>query len=96
MGVFVNAHPLVVSETMAELKLDRVQLHGDEIPASWTWLRPEQIIRAIRVRDEASLKDALGWEASLFLYDALCRGVWRQRQDERRGRSWQRARGGRS
>jgi len=74
VGVFVNAHPLVVSETVDELKLDRAQLHGDEIPATWNWLRPEQIIRTIRVRDEASLKEALGWEASLFLYDAYAEG----------------------
>lgn len=74
VGVFVNAHPLVVSETVEELKLDRVQLHGDEIPATWNWLRPEQIVRTIRVRDQASLKEALGWEASLFLYDAYAEG----------------------
>jgi phosphoribosylanthranilate isomerase len=74
VGVFVNAHPLVVTETMDELKLDRVQLHGDEIAASWNWLRPEQVIRAIRVRDEASLKEALGWQAGLFLYDTFAEG----------------------
>ena len=74
VGVFVNAHPLVVTETMAELKLDRVQLHGDEIAASWTWLRPDQVIRAIPVRDQASLQDALAWEAGLFLYDAYAEG----------------------
>jgi phosphoribosylanthranilate isomerase len=72
--VFVNAHPLVVTDTIAELKLDRVQLHGDEIPASWTWLPPEQTIRAIRVRDQASLKEALSWQAGLFLYDAYAEG----------------------
>lgn len=32
VGVFVNAHPLVVTETLAELGLDLVQLHGDEPP----------------------------------------------------------------
>jgi len=74
VGVFVNAHPLVVSETVEELKLDRVQLHGDEIPSTWNWLRPEQTIRTIRARDQASLKEALGWEASLFLYDAYAEG----------------------
>ncbi|MGA7744905.1 MAG: phosphoribosylanthranilate isomerase [Polyangia bacterium] len=74
VGVFVNAHPLVVTETMAELKLDRVQLHGDEIASSWDWLRPDQIIRAVRVRDQASLKDALAWEAGLFLYDSHADG----------------------
>ena len=74
VGVFVNAHPLVVTETVDELKLDRVQLHGDEIAASWNWLRPEQVIRAIRVRDEAALKEAPGWQAGLFLYDAYAEG----------------------
>jgi phosphoribosylanthranilate isomerase len=74
VGVFVNAHPLVVTESVDELRLDRVQLHGDEIPASWNWLRPDQIIRAIRVRDEASLKESLTWQASLFLYDAFAEG----------------------
>jgi phosphoribosylanthranilate isomerase len=74
VGVFVNAHPLVVTETVDELNLDKVQLHGDEIAASWNWLRAEQVIRAIRVRDEASLKEALGWQASLFLYDAYAEG----------------------
>ena len=74
VGVFVNAHPLVVSETLADLKLDLVQLHGDEIAATWTWLRPEQTIRVVRVRDQASLKETLGWQARLFLYDAYAEG----------------------
>ena len=70
VGVFVNPHPLVVSETVEDLKLDRVQLHGDEHTESWNWLRPEQIIRSVRVRDENSLKEVEGWDAHLFLYDA--------------------------
>lgn len=74
VGVFVNAHPLVVTETVAELKLDRVQLHGDEKVGSWTEIPGEQIIRAIRVYDEASLKEALSWEPSLFIYDAYTEG----------------------
>lgn len=69
VGVFVNAHPLVVTETVAELGLDRVQLHGDERTGDFPELRPDQLIRAVRVRDEASMKDALGWDASLFIYD---------------------------
>lgn len=70
VGVFVNAHPLVVTETVAELKLDRVQLHGDEKIAGWSDLPSKQIIRAIRVYDEASLKEALAWDPSFFIYDA--------------------------
>jgi phosphoribosylanthranilate isomerase len=74
VGVFVNAHPLVVTETVAEMKLDRVQLHGDEKMGSWTELDPKDIIRAIRVYDEASLKEALAWEPSFFIYDAYTEG----------------------
>jgi phosphoribosylanthranilate isomerase len=74
VGVFVNAHPLVVTDSVEELQLDRVQLHGDEIAANWTWLRPEQIILVVRVRDQASLKDASVWQARLFLYDAFADG----------------------
>ena len=74
VGVFVNAHPLVVTDSVEELQLDRVQLHGDEIAANWTWLRPEQIILVVRVRDQASLKDASVWQAGLFLYDAFADG----------------------
>jgi phosphoribosylanthranilate isomerase len=70
VGVFVNAHPLVVTETLAELKLDRIQLHGDEKAGAWSDLTKEQIIRAIRVYDESSLKEALGWDADFFIYDA--------------------------
>jgi phosphoribosylanthranilate isomerase len=70
VGVFVNAHPLVVTETLAELKLDRIQLHGDEKVGAWTDLAKDQVIRAVRVYDEASLKDAMAWDASLFIYDA--------------------------
>lgn len=70
VGVFVNAHPLVVTETVSELNLDRVQLHGDERVGSWADLRPDQIVRAIRVFDEASMKEAMAWEPSFFIYDA--------------------------
>jgi phosphoribosylanthranilate isomerase len=71
VGVFVNAHPLVVTETLAELGLDMVQLHGDEKVGSWGEIAPQRIVRAIRVFDEASLKDAMAWEPGLFVYDAF-------------------------
>jgi len=70
IGVFVNAHPLVVTETLAELGLDMIQLHGDEKVGSWNEIPNSQLVRAVRVYDEASLKEALGWEPSLFIYDA--------------------------
>jgi phosphoribosylanthranilate isomerase len=74
VGVFVNAHPLVVSETVADLNLDRVQLHGEEKVSSWTELGNDQLIRAIRVYDEASLKEALAWDPWAFIYDSFTEG----------------------
>lgn len=74
VGVFVNAHPLVVEETLADLKLDRVQLHGDERVGDWAHIGSRKLIRAIRVADEASLKEALVWDAALYVCDAYVRG----------------------
>jgi phosphoribosylanthranilate isomerase len=74
IGVFVNAHPLVVTETLADLGLDLVQLHGDERVASWSDLDPRRIVRAIRVYDEASLKEAAAWDPAFFVYDAHTEG----------------------
>jgi phosphoribosylanthranilate isomerase len=75
VGVFVNAHPLVVSETLKDLCLDGVQLHGDEKPSAWSDLSPSQLIRVIRVSDEASMKHALAWKPALFIYDSDTSGV---------------------
>lgn len=74
VGVFVNAHPLVVTETVAELKLDRIQLHGDERAASWTNLARAQLIRAVRVQDRTSLEEVSEWQAGLLIYDAFVEG----------------------
>jgi phosphoribosylanthranilate isomerase len=74
VGVFVNPHPLAVSETMTELGLDVVQFHGDESPQAWTNLPAHQIIRAIRVFDQTSLTGATGWNPRYFLYDSFADG----------------------
>ncbi len=71
VGVFVNPHPLAVSETVRDLGLDIVQFHGDEQPQAWADLPGNQIIRAIRVFDEASLSQATGWNPRFFLYDSF-------------------------
>lgn len=70
VGVFVNAHPLVVEETLSDLKLDRIQLHGDERVGDWAHIGSKKLIRALRVHDEASLKEGLGWDACLYICDA--------------------------
>ncbi|HEY0711658.1 MAG TPA: phosphoribosylanthranilate isomerase, partial [Polyangia bacterium] len=70
VGVFVNAHPLVVTETLAELGLDLIQLHGDERVSSWEEISPKKIVRAIRVYDESSFAEALTWDPAFFIFDA--------------------------
>lgn len=71
VGVFVNPHPLCVTESLAEMELDVVQFHGDEQPESWSMLQGNRVIRAIRVYDESSLSSATGWNPRYFLYDSF-------------------------
>jgi len=74
IGVFVNPHPLAVTESLSDLGLDLVQFHGDETPQAWGMIPPEKIIRAIRVFDESSLSSATGWNPRYFLYDSFVDG----------------------
>jgi phosphoribosylanthranilate isomerase len=74
VGVFVNPHPLAVSETVKDLGLDVVQFHGDESPRAFPDLQGNQIIRAIRVFDQTSLTQATGWNPRYFLYDSFNAG----------------------
>ena len=74
VGVFVNPHPLAVSESLAELGLDLVQFHGDEQAQAWSSLAGNRIIRAIRVFDEGSFAVATGWNPRYFLYDSFAQG----------------------
>ena len=74
VGVFVNPHPLSVTESMADLGLDLVQFHGEEPAQAWSSLAGDRIIRAIRVFDEGSLSAATGWNPRYFLYDSFAEG----------------------
>ena len=74
VGVFVNPHPLSVSESLTDPGLDLVQFHGDERAEAWSSLAGNKIIRAIRVLDETSLSAATGWNPRYFLYDAFAEG----------------------
>ena len=74
VGVFVNPHPLIVNESLADLGLDLVQFHGDEQAQAWSTLAGNKIIRAIRVFDESSLAAATGWNPRYFLYDSFVVG----------------------
>jgi phosphoribosylanthranilate isomerase len=74
VGVFVNASLAEVEKTMRELALDRAQLHGDEIPGAFGDFPRAALIRAVRVRDEASFAADDTWSAGVYLYDAFVEG----------------------
>ncbi len=72
VGVFVNEKPEEVLRIAAEVGLDYAQLHGDEGPETVTIVREGgvKVIKALRVRDAASLAALDGYGADLFLLDA--------------------------
>ena len=63
MGVFVNTAPDAVQATADRMGLDRVQLHGEEHPEDYTALPASMLVRAVRVKDAASLAEAEAWNA---------------------------------
>ena len=72
VGVFVDVEPAEVLRVSSELGLDLAQLHGDETPETVTAVREGgvKVMKAVRVRDAASLEALDGYEADLFLLDA--------------------------
>jgi phosphoribosylanthranilate isomerase len=72
VGVFVDEEPAEVLRISREVGLDLVQLHGDETPDAVTAVREGgiKVIKALRVRDAASLEALDEYEADLFLLDA--------------------------
>ena len=72
VGVFVNEEPDKVRRISDEVGLDYAQLHGDESPQTVTDLRSAglKVIKALRVRDAASLAMLEDYEPDLFLLDS--------------------------
>ena len=74
VGVFVD-HPLEeLLRIVSALRLHAVQLHGQE-PAAYSRRIPVPVIRAVRVRDAASLAPLETYPAHAFLLDAYVAGV---------------------
>ncbi|MBA3636999.1 MAG: phosphoribosylanthranilate isomerase [Rubrobacteraceae bacterium] len=72
VGVFVDEEPAEVLRISREVGLDLAQLHGDETPDTVTAVRESgvKVMKALRVRDAASIDALDGYEADLFLLDA--------------------------
>jgi phosphoribosylanthranilate isomerase len=69
VGLFVNAGIEIVNATAEACRLDIVQLHGEESP-EFCGLVERRVIKAFRVRDEASLEPMKDYWVSGFLLDA--------------------------
>ncbi len=69
VGLFVNEPVARIRRTMADARLDVVQLHGDEVPADCL-VEPHRVIKALRVRDATSLEGADRYQVSALLLDA--------------------------
>lgn len=71
VGVFVNSEPEEVLRVAREVGLDYVQLHGDEGPGDVTEIRAGglKVMKAVRVRDAASLEALEEYGADLYLLD---------------------------
>jgi phosphoribosylanthranilate isomerase len=71
VGVFVNEAPARVRSAVASCGCDMVQLHGDEPPAVVRGFAEFPIIKAVRVKSAASLKDLSKYDVDFFLFDAF-------------------------
>ncbi|MCF8720495.1 phosphoribosylanthranilate isomerase [Nitrospina gracilis] len=75
VGVFVNETAEVIERTVKACGLDVVQLHGDETPAFCKRIAGK-VVKAVRVKDAASVKDLSRYAVSAFLLDAYKEGEW--------------------
>lgn len=78
VGLFVNADPERVRETVQAARLDVVQLHGEEPPdVAWACGRWARVIKAFRVRGPETLKEMPAYDAvaDAYLLDAYVAGA---------------------
>ncbi|MDA3904434.1 MAG: phosphoribosylanthranilate isomerase [Desulfuromusa sp.] len=69
VGLFVNAAPETIKQTMRTAGLNVVQLHGDETPED-CYLNPYPVIKAVRIKDADSLAGIDQYGVSALLLDA--------------------------
>ncbi|MFH0887379.1 MAG: phosphoribosylanthranilate isomerase [bacterium] len=70
VGVFVNENPDRINEIVKLVKLDLVQLHGDEPPEMIKEIRCE-VIKAFQVKDNTVLEKIPQYDAHFILLDTF-------------------------
>jgi phosphoribosylanthranilate isomerase len=68
-GVFVNPDEELVMRAIAECNLNLLQFHGDE-PSDFCTQFGLMSLKAVRVRDTASIEQLAGYQTDAFLLDA--------------------------
>jgi phosphoribosylanthranilate isomerase len=75
VGVFVNETAEKINRIADRCGLDAVQLHGDESPALCKKIKC-RVIKAVRVKDAASLKAMSHYKVDGFLLDTYKEDQW--------------------
>jgi phosphoribosylanthranilate isomerase len=75
VGLFVNEQPQRIRELADFCGLDVIQLHGDEAPNACDFA-PRRTIKALRVKDAASLSGHEDYPAAALLLDAWVPGTY--------------------
>jgi len=71
VGVFVNYEdPRALEDFAVSIRLDAVQLHGDETPDYCSIIDSVKVIKAVRVDEEFKVESLRNYRASAFLLDA--------------------------
>ncbi|MBW2519982.1 MAG: phosphoribosylanthranilate isomerase [Deltaproteobacteria bacterium] len=73
VGLFVNESLDRIAQIVNDCRLDRVQLHGEELPADCDQL-PFRVIKAIRIGQNFSVQNLTAYSVSAFLLDAYVPG----------------------
>jgi phosphoribosylanthranilate isomerase len=75
VGVFVNETADTINRIAERCGLDAVQLHGDESPAFCKKIK-HRVIKVVRVKDAASLKEMSRYAVDGFLFDTYKEDQW--------------------
>jgi phosphoribosylanthranilate isomerase len=76
VGVFVNAAPTTILQTVSACRLDAVQLHGDESPEFCDAMAPFPVWKAFRVRGREALQQLAPYRdvTAAWLLDSFVEG----------------------
>jgi phosphoribosylanthranilate isomerase len=75
VGLFVNESPERIRQTADSCGLDVIQLHGDEGPTDCDFA-PLRVVKALRVKEAASLDGHAAYAVSALLLDAWVAGAY--------------------